>query len=221
MKMNYITLFSALLLSLDAAAGNYLHFDHRGNFVRNSFSKNIQGAIGVFHTTSGIKYFEFSDISSVMGAIYDYGVKPTIFVLPSEDLKKCVDAAVAPLQRLPYLTRLLEIKRESDGGKSLDLACGIKHKAVLGAQPYQDEFYLIDGIAYDSFDGGNYLWGMAMKALRIPFSYVKIGSELNAVFYSKDQNLIQYKNWLDSIEWTGDSETDQRAIRRGYNRYKP
>ena len=88
---------------------------------------------------------------------------------------------------------------------------------AVGQGGHPRNFYILDGIAYDNFDAGNFLWGMAMRFLNVPYAFVKAGSELNAVLWSKDQNKIHYKNWLDSFEWSGDAARDQRAIRRGYH----
>ncbi len=54
---------------------------------------------------------------------------------------------------------------------------------------------LIENISYN-FDGGNYMWGRAMRLSGFSYFEVKNGSELNELYF--------------------DSKADQRAIKNGY-----
>lgn len=51
--------------------------------------------------------------------------------------------------------------------------------------------------AYNSMDGGNWLWGQGMKRMGFDYSTAKFSSQAN--------------------EWFKDSKGDQRAIRKGFH----
>ncbi len=71
--------------------------------------------------------------------------------------------------------------------------------------------YIAGNIAYNNYDAGNFLWGLAMKKLGFDYGSVEFGSELNGFFNSKRQNGKGY-----GVTLGGDSPEDQKAIRKGY-----
>jgi hypothetical protein len=78
--------------------------------------------------------------------------------------------------------------------------------------------YGVRGYAYNNFDAGNFLWGMAMHFLDLDYWEVKMGSELNGFFLGKKQN--GETTWYDFITLDGDSIEDQKAIKRGYEYFR-
>ena len=73
-----------------------------------------------------------------------------------------------------------------------------------------EKLFVVDGVAYNDFDAGNYLWGVAMNRLGFSYEFSRIGSELNGFFNGKSQN------GGFGITLVGDSPRDQKAIRNGF-----
>lgn len=64
-----------------------------------------------------------------------------------------------------------------------------------------EKLKVINGVAYNFFDAGNYLWGLSMNVLGYSYSETKIGSHIHSII-------------KDGI-W--DSEADQKAIYNGFH----
>ncbi|MNE12272.1 hypothetical protein D3C80_1050600 [compost metagenome] len=82
-----------------------------------------------------------------------------------------------------------------------------------------DRLTILDGIAYNNFDAGNYLWGFAMAKMNVSAILTHWGSEYNGFWNGKIQNVKMGQSpptgWK-RITWKGDSAEDQRAIFNGY-----
>jgi RHS repeat-associated protein len=84
-----------------------------------------------------------------------------------------------------------------------------------------DRLSVIDGVAYDSYDAGNYAWGVSMRKLGIRYLTAAAGSQFNGFWngkYDNSQWTYGVDPYLDRITWTGDSRADQKAIRKGFFR---
>lgn len=73
-----------------------------------------------------------------------------------------------------------------------------------------------DGVAFNDFDFGNFLWGHAGKQLGFSISTLRIGAQANNMFNGESNNPGQDVGLLDS-------KADQRAISQGffYPNYPP
>ena len=77
-----------------------------------------------------------------------------------------------------------------------------------------NKLLLIDGVAYNAYDAGNYMWGNAMNRLDIPYWITRIGAEVNAIVNSNRDN---NKGIGLSLK---DDSADIMAYTRGYYRGK-
>lgn len=170
----------------------------------------------------------------------DYPVTPKIHVLGPVEVRNIL-YGINPDTRQPYtdMAKVSKLSfrekfdyamRESVHGNQLDTANNIK---VINGQ----DLYLIDGIAYNASDAGNFMWGYAMNDLGMPWFMVKVGSEYYAWKEGKSSNTMgsassdptpgnpdyptpewvkDVNKWLTERTWTGDTAGDQQAIRNGY-----
>lgn len=77
-----------------------------------------------------------------------------------------------------------------------------------------NKLLLIDGIAYNAYDAGNFMWGAAMNKLGIPYLITRIGAEVNAIVNSSRDN---NKGIGLSLK---DDSADIMAYSRGFYRGK-
>ena len=69
---------------------------------------------------------------------------------------------------------------------------------------------IVNGVAYNNPDYGNFLWGQGGKQLGFSYSTLRVSSHVNNAFNSRSDNpTIPYRIL--------DSSGDQRAIKNGYN----
>ena len=73
---------------------------------------------------------------------------------------------------------------------------------------------VVNGIAYNNPDYGNFLWGQGGKRLGFSYRTLRAASHLNNAFNSKSDNPDKPYKILDS-------QGDQRAIKNGYNYSSP
>lgn len=88
---------------------------------------------------------------------------------------------------------------------------------ATGAMDYFKHFTkptLIEGRLYNMKDAGNFSWAVGMRKLGFDYLEVKIGSEINAFFNTREQN-----DDYHGIILMGDSKKDQTAILKGYYSY--
>jgi RHS repeat-associated protein len=123
-----------------------------------------------------------------------------------------------------FINQMLWIRNNSDGGNAFDYTTKVS--------PIQSEtgLYIIDGRIYNKMDAGNYFWGKTMRTLKtehsvtINYIIVKVGTEINGFWNGKIQNSKSTRSGkriedtfnLARITWYGDSNADQKAIRKGY-----
>ena len=80
-------------------------------------------------------------------------------------------------------------------------------------------FYIREGTAYNIGDIGNYLWGRGMSELGVNLGTAVIGAHVNNMMWGRDQKTPLYDFGPGTYGSPGffDAESDQRAIRNGYN----
>jgi RHS repeat-associated protein len=96
----------------------------------------------------------------------------------------------------------------SMGGQELDYSGAVSHGYLT----------VLGGRAYNDMDFGNFLWGLSLQRMEVPYPSVEMGSQFNAFWNAKLQNgewKPTQSTWK-RISWTGDSGADQNAIRNGY-----
>ncbi|KAB2805371.1 SpvB/TcaC N-terminal domain-containing protein [Phaeocystidibacter luteus] len=119
-------------------------------------------------------------------------------------------------------SRIENIQNSTDGHFSV-LRAVYDESLSSGALDMKNEpdaykLHIIDGVGYNDYDAGNWLWGYAVSKLGVYYWEAKLGSEFNGFWNGKLQN-DQYQPgdfFLNRITITGDSAADQRAIRAGH-----
>ncbi|KWW27085.1 MAG: RHS repeat-associated core domain-containing protein, partial [bacterium P3] len=107
--------------------------------------------------------------------------------------------------------RLGYIKEEGVGLGKLDFSKKAKGGMIsmYGSDVYHS-MYLVDGVAHNPDNFGNFLFGAAGNALGIPLVALKLGAHWNSIVNSKENG---YKRQLDSKD-------DQFSIKCGFNHAK-
>ncbi len=125
------------------------------------------------------------------------------------NLESIVNRGTQDAQGLSLVDKYKYIYNESMGGGKLDYCC---------TDFNSDELYLIGGVAYDNYDAGNFVWGRSVAVLGVPFDIAVLASEFNGFWNGKKQNGEWFpgESVWDRITWLGDSDDDQKAIKRGY-----
>ncbi len=155
----------------------------------------------------------FNDQRIARSFIRNEGPPLTMMPLERSAIAGCVKAATADIEGLGFRDKLREIYRRSMASADFDFRvseCGLTRGARL---------VVVDRVVYDIEDFGNFMWGMAMRRLKIPVSLVKLGSEYNAVMFAYEQNSMSSmggKSPFFGLDLRGDSREDQNAIIRGY-----
>ena len=78
------------------------------------------------------------------------------------------------------------------------------------ASDHYNKLSIVDGVAYNLKDAGNFLWGAGMSRLGFDYSSIVIGSEANSLINGRRDN-----PFVGQI-FTPDHPYDQNAIRKGY-----
>jgi hypothetical protein len=128
-------------------------------------------------------------------------------------VENCINNGISNLKSNSLIQKLIFIYKESMSRGSLDYYA----KCPLIYEVDNDDLFCIDKTVYDAKDFGNFIWGATLKRLKLPYSMVKVGSEINAFFNCKKQN-YDIETFL-GICWLGDSPEDQMAIKNGYNSF--
>lgn len=176
----------------------------------------IRGSIGYFSTVKGSKdkksqqwntdvAFSFNDPQLDMFSLNDMkvGDKKLQLVSDKEVSWMMNDAGV---KKKNFVGRWYFAAKQSGRGRKgegVSMDFGIRYLGGWAGGHGNDKkggFFIMGNngkVAYNAMDGGNWLWGQAMKRLGFDYSSAKIGSEGNENFK--------------------DAEADQRAIRSGYH----
>jgi RHS repeat-associated protein len=193
-----------------------LQFDKKGNYKGqvDDGQKEYSGAI--VDNKGNKEHFEFNDQKDAEGVL-----KGTLSL--SIDFSKKFNLFLSKAQVEPknIFNRFFYALKQSLYHGNIDF---VHHIASMDI--YADKkLYLAGKTAYNLYDANNFLWGMSMQKLGFDYSSAKMGSEVNAFFNSKRQNLEQfpwYAPWL-GITPKGDTAEDQNAIINGYfwNKFNP
>ena len=194
-------------LSFQMGENNYAAFTGRVEAKGNDVGQIVDGKGNVIYTFNFASpddadhfYIEKVDIEKYCGEKSNeamFGVQ----VYTRKQLEKCLNE-VPGLLRLSGIMKYVFAALESKGGK-MDFVTSVnlidEHRAYLP----------LDGsdIAHNPWNFGNYLWGMAMRKLGIPYSHAAMGAHIQNYFGS------------DIGKGQLDSPDDQRSILLGYHNY--
>jgi RHS repeat-associated protein len=163
-------------------------------------------------TFTGGQSFNFNDYADDMAGIKSGELKLR-FVGNDEISEMMVRSGVLEQGNRDNATTYIE--RESRPKNRESVLSG-KSKGKMDYQNYTNEYpkygslNIVEGIAYNNADYGNFLWGQGGKQLGFSYGTLRTASHINNAFNSGTDNPDKPYNVLDS-------PGDQRAIRNGYN----
>jgi len=201
-----------LVKFIDPDGRSYSEFDENGNYLRtikdNWWHNFWHGRTGRIINSDGnvTQSFKFADPRNDVKDLKDGKINRVQFVQESEIISMLSKGGVFTKENKTYNNDLSDrynyIKEEGLGGGKLDFS-------VTGI-PYQYEdvsqsLFLVDGVAHNHFNFGNFLFGAAGKALGLSLFELQMGAHYNSLS-NPDKN--GYNRQLDSPD-------DQFSIRMG------
>ncbi|GEM53760.1 polymorphic toxin type 44 domain-containing protein [Empedobacter brevis] len=185
-------------------------FNEKGNFVR--IDRNNQPDKLVIENSKTRKVegkYNFNDPVNDPKAIEE-GIITEVLFITKEDIELEMEYGLMGSEKENSLTF---IERESiprgeesnlsgESNGQLDFKNGGMNISPVG-------LHLVNGIAYNDYDYGNFLWGQAGKRLGFSHPTLSAGGHLNNAINGKKDNPGLTNGIYDSPE-------DQRAIRNGY-----
>ena len=197
---------------VDPTGESYSEFDENGNYLRtikdNWWHNTFVGRKGRIVDNEGnvIQSFKFSDPKNDVNDLKKGNITKIQFV-QEKDIKSMLSYAGAfNKENKTYSNDLAErynyINKEGIGGGKFDFSVtGIPHQYENTSQ----SLFLVDGVAHNNFNFGNFLFGAAGRALGLTSFELRMGAHYNSVFNSATNG---YKSQLDSRD-------DQYSIRMG------
>jgi hypothetical protein len=178
--------------------------------------------------------------NSVLGLIVDSSIKSESLknqsLYPNKNLLQLVTSSKSlsyfyfndPVQDLAYPSKQIDLHRQmlipyyiDYSGISEPLSVSERYffakDEATGAMDYFKDYplpTLIDHRLYNPKDAGNFTWAVGMRKLGFSYLEVKVGSEVNAFFNTREQN-----DDGSGIILMGDSQKDQTAIKYGFYSY--
>ncbi|MFA7103330.1 MAG: RHS repeat-associated core domain-containing protein, partial [Bacteroidales bacterium] len=195
---------------VDPTGKSISEFDESGNYLRttkdNWFHNTFFGRTGRIVDGDGnvTQKFKFGDPKNDVNDLKSGKINRVQFVQESE-IKSMLSKAGAFDKENKVAnsdSRYDYINQEGKGGGKFDFAVtGIPNQY----SDYNQSLFLVDGVAHNRFNFGNFLFGAAGKALGLTSFELRAGAHYNSVFNSSTNG---YKPQLDSRD-------DQRSIRMG------
>ena len=193
-------------------------FDENGNYIRtikdNWFHNTFFGHSGRIVDSDGdvLKKFYFSDPKHDFEDIKNNVINKIQFVQESEINKMLSKAGAFDEDNKVFSSqgRYSYIQKEGKGGGKFDFSyTGIPFQYPEASRYPLDNpshiMFLVDNVAYNHMNFGNFLYGAAGKALGLTLNELKIGAHYNSLFNSQSNN---YKPQFDSRD-------DQKCIEMG------
>ena len=208
----YVYCMGNPVIFIDPDGRSYSEFDENGNYLRtikdNWWHNFWHGRTGRIIDSDGnvTQSFKFADPKNDVKDLKDGKINRVQFVQESEIISMLSKGGVFTKENKTYNNDLFDrynyIKEEGLGGGKLDFS-------VTGI-PYQYEdasqsLFLVDDVAHNHFNFGNFLFGAAGKALGLSLFELQMGAHYNSLS-NPDKN--GYNRQLDSPD-------DQFSIRMG------
>ncbi len=193
-------------------------FNQKGNFVRidrndkpdkivieNSETKKVEGT------------YEFNDTKEDTKAIQSGKITRLVFISDTEIKQQMIDNGSTTIKETPQ--SYIERESRPKGSKSIisgKISEGKLDHVSTSPLVKSDALHIVegnssnqDGVAYNNYDFGNFLWGQAGKQLGFGISTLKAAAHINNAVNGRRDNPGVNIGILDS-------PSDQRAIRNGY-----
>ena len=159
--------------------------------------------------------FKFNDPNGVDIPAIKCDIVTKLFVASDVYLDvQMSNALPADIKDKNFVQRVNYFRNEGKAGGKLDMG------AALCGNGYRDKFFLVDGVAYNVADFGNFLIGYAAAEANIPLALMKAGGQYNHITSGKTDVTSCYdlscKQEMTYAPGTFDSPADQQAISAGY-----
>jgi RHS repeat-associated protein len=189
--------------------GNFIRIDKNNKpdkiVVENSETKKVEGT------------YEFNDAKEDTKAIQSGQITRLVFISEAQINQQMVDNGSTSINETPQAY----IERESrpKGNKGIisgKVSEGKLDHVATSPLVKSDALHIVkgnrsseDGVGYNNYDFGNFLWGQAGKQLGFGINTLKIGAHINNATAGRRDNPGTNPGILDS-------QGDQRAITNGY-----
>ena len=204
---------------IDPKGLSYSYFDENGNYIKtekNNLWHNFWfGRKGrIIDKDGNIKQtFEFADPKNDIKDLESGEINRIQFVTENEIILMLSKSRVFNKENKTYNNPLSQryeyILKESPGHGKLDFAITQVPIQYPNISTHQTLF-LVDGMAHNRSNFGNFLWGAAGKALGLTLQELRTGAHWRALTQDGDDG---YENQFDSLD-------DQRSILKGYQHAK-
>ncbi|MBQ6302262.1 MAG: hypothetical protein IJK75_07740 [Bacteroidales bacterium] len=195
---------------IDLDGQSYSDFDENGNYlqtINDTWWHNLwHGRTGRIVDSDGniISSFRFADPKNDVADLKNGTITKIQFVQEKEIISMLSKAGAFNEENKVENTesRYGYIKKESPNNGKLDFALtGIPNNY----SDYDQSLFLVDGVAHNRFNFGNYLWGAAGKALGLTSLELRAGAHYRALTQNGEDG---YHNQFDSRD-------DQFSIKMG------
>ena len=197
---------------IDPTGTSISEFDEEGNYIRTTHDNwwhNLwHGRTGRIVDGDGntIQSFTFADPKNDVNDLKDGKIAKMHFIKEDEIVNMLGKAGVFDEENKIENrdSRYGFIKEEGKGGGKLDFAMKQGGIESCYTEPY-NSLYLVDGVAHNPYNFGNFLFGAAGRALGLTKIELLVGAHYNSLFNSQDNGYGP----------TFDSRDDQNSIRLG------
>ena len=214
------------IIRIDPDGRKFINFDENGNYTGTTKDKwwhnLLFGSKGRVEDGNGktLQKFKFADPKNDVKDIQNGTISKLVFVKEGEIKSMLSKAGVFTSENKTASQSLLDrysyilVEGKGDGGKFDFSFNGIPQKYPGASQnPLKNPspmIFLVDGVAHNHMNFGNFLYGAAGKALGLTETELKAGGQYNSLSNSDTNG---YKPQLDS-------DDDQYSIECGVNHAK-
>jgi RHS repeat-associated protein len=179
------------------AGGTYIGTDHDVWWHNLLFGNRgaIVGANGEFTST-----FRFADAQHDVADIENGTIDRLVFVTEGEITKMLGDAGA--FKKMTFVEAIDYLKKEGVGGKKFDFSYSAIPSMYPGASVNplakpSSMLFLVDGVAHNHMNFGNFLFGAGGTALGVSVSALQLGAHYNSL---KNSTLNGYPSQFDSSD---------------------
>lgn len=197
---------------IDPDGRSYSEFDENGNYLKtvkdNWWHNTFVGRKGRIVDGDGnvAQTFKFADPKNDVNDLKDGKINRVQFVQESEIISMLSKAGAFNQENKTASNDLANrydyILKESPNGGKLDFSVTKIPDQYSNAS---QSLFLVDGVAHNHFNFGNFMWGAAGKALGLTLLELRAGAHYRALTQNGDDG---YPNQFDSSD-------DQYSIRMG------
>ncbi|MGZ3890565.1 MAG: RHS repeat domain-containing protein [Mucilaginibacter sp.] len=192
-------------------------FNEKGDYVRTDKNNKPDQLVIENSQTKAKEYYEFNDPAVDVKAINNAISNPAVGInkveiLSDNKVDEQINNSGVKDVKGTYFYKLSFAKKEGAGKMDYGM------RGFNSGDLKPNTFYIRGKTAYNIGDIGNYMWGLGMANLEIPYNSAVMGAHGNNIFNGRRQGTAVYDFGPGTYGSPGllDSPGDQRAIKAGY-----